>query len=812
MSFENPYIAGSSVGGTSAFIGRDDILRDVRQVLRHPKENAIVLYGQRRIGKTSVLQELEAKLPQKDAYHPVLFDLLGKVHHSLENVLRDLADTISEALEKGKVHLGSDPKTEFRKIWLPNLLNHLETKSLVLLFDEFDALDDPTYKKTSQDFFHYLRDLLFHVNPREGLNPERISFVFVIGRNIDDMDNIASALFKNIKTKRVSLLNHDDTVKLIRFSVNNKSLQWSNEAIEGVWQLTNGHPFLTQCLCSHVWENLYGDEPNVPPIVTLKNIEAAIPKTLESSKSALEWLWGGLPPAERIVISALADTGAEVISESHLELLLKKSGVQVVIKELQDAPRLLKDWDLIEPVEDGYRFRVELLRRWIEKNKPLSQVQKELENIIPVANNLYKAGEGFYNSSQLDAALSSLREAIRVNPNHVSANQLLAEILLTQKKADEARKILEKLYKYQPSAAHERLIQTLLILAQSSDDEDEQISLYKRVLEIDAEHPEAKSQLSNAWERQGDKASKKGDLGTALTAYRNAGIDDKGAEVEEKVRQQTQLYRQMQDDLKKCHSEQKHLKWKLFPLTLIFMLFIMGGFFWKYQPLQIQLETQKVEIKHLSEQSKQLTGKREEQEKEIKSLQKQLKTTIEWYEFILSLHIGIYRVMVGFYDRQQIAEKESEEITAQHPELKLLEVIPLPLGEKWGVNIGKSYSQEDAERLVTRIRKLYQKDAYIINPDCKTRFECLLKSLKKGNFRIIIGTYSNDKKRYAQEDIDLLRKKHPKLTVRKYKERTKGNWRVYIGCYTNNSAKRLRRWAINAKIAQEDSYIISCSR
>jgi len=55
---ENPNIAGNSVGGTSSFIGRSDILREVRRVLMRPLGTALILYGQRRIGKTSILQEL----------------------------------------------------------------------------------------------------------------------------------------------------------------------------------------------------------------------------------------------------------------------------------------------------------------------------------------------------------------------------------------------------------------------------------------------------------------------------------------------------------------------------------------------------------------------------------------------------------------------------------------------------------------------------------------------------------------------------------------------------------------------------------
>ncbi len=47
----NPYVAGNPVDDSPTFIGRADVLREVVRVLRRPQDNAIVLYGQRRIGK-----------------------------------------------------------------------------------------------------------------------------------------------------------------------------------------------------------------------------------------------------------------------------------------------------------------------------------------------------------------------------------------------------------------------------------------------------------------------------------------------------------------------------------------------------------------------------------------------------------------------------------------------------------------------------------------------------------------------------------------------------------------------------------------
>jgi len=500
---QNPYVAGNPVGDSTAFVGRADVLREVLRVLRHAKNNAIVLYGQRRIGKTSVLQELQAQLPKKGSYQPVFFDLQDKAKWPLERVVRDL---------------GTTPETTFHQVWLPKLLNTLPAESsLVLLFDEFDVLADPGSEQAGAAFFPYLRDLL-------AINSKALNFVFVIGRNVDDLSNIALSLFKGTRAK------------LVRLAEANDSLHWSDDTIETVWQLTCGHPFLTQHLCDKVWENIYDDDPEDPPTVTIKDVETAIPETLDASRNTLEWLWDGLPPAERVVAAALAEAGAGVITDTQLEHLLYESGVRVVIRELQNAPQLLQSWDLIEQVDGGYRFRVELLRRWIAEYKPLRRVQDELDRVQPVADSLYQAGLGLYRSHQLEAALPPLRQAVNLNPNHVGVSQLLADILLAQGQANDAREILERLYKYQPAAARPRLIQALLALAQSNDNENEQLKFYEQVLGLDAEQAEAKSGRLGIWQRRSDEAHKAGDLETALAAFRTVHFDDKVAEVEREIR------------------------------------------------------------------------------------------------------------------------------------------------------------------------------------------------------------------------------------------------------------------------------------
>ena len=151
----NPYIAGNPVGGSPAFIGRETILRSVLRMLESPSENAIVLYGQRRIGKTSVLQELARRLPVDGPYHPVYFDLQDKAALPLAQVLTELAQQLAAQLQLSPPDKWqADAPQAFRTTFIPTILDQLPPDhSLVLLFDEFDVLDNPAENQAGAAFF-----------------------------------------------------------------------------------------------------------------------------------------------------------------------------------------------------------------------------------------------------------------------------------------------------------------------------------------------------------------------------------------------------------------------------------------------------------------------------------------------------------------------------------------------------------------------------------------------------------------------------------------------------------------------------------
>jgi tetratricopeptide (TPR) repeat protein len=526
----NPYISANPVGKGHAYIGRRDLLENIVNTLDNPNEYGTFLYGQRRIGKSSVLQRLAQQLSDHSRFVPVYVDLQDKAALTLDQLLKQLAENISyytgsESFDQWT----TDIQYDFQHVFIPYVLEQLHQQNcLVLLFDEFDILDTPTHDQAVSAFFPFVKKLM-------ALDSNHLKFVFVIGRRPEELSNVYHSNFIDLKSNHVSLLNPQEAESLIRLSEQNESMIWSSQTIEKVIELTSGHPYLTQQLCQVIWDKKHEKKRLSTVYVEYQDIENSLSKALACSTNSLEWLWDGLGPAERVIISALAECGPELISQENLKNKLQENGVRIVSDELHDAPRVLEEWNYILSENGGFRMRVEMLRQWIVEKKPLFRVKDELDRIVPVAENLFQAAYRLYQSGELNETRHLLKRSLGHNPNHMKANQLLADILIDEGNFLEARKLLEMLYEYNPSLARPRLIQTLLSQAKQLSDESEQLSLYETVLNLDEHQPEALSECSRLWEKKGDHAFKQNNYDFALTAYEKAGNSDKIENVKQTI-------------------------------------------------------------------------------------------------------------------------------------------------------------------------------------------------------------------------------------------------------------------------------------
>ncbi len=147
---KNPYVVGRQLQGKREFFGRQDTLDRIKKDLDNFTTNTLVLFGQRRIGKTSILGQLEQTLPVAN-YLSIFFDLQYYTNSPLNQILADLVDKIAEktTLEAPPLHKFDDQGHYFCDTFLPSLYKTLEQEQrLVFLFDELDALDQTIDKNS----------------------------------------------------------------------------------------------------------------------------------------------------------------------------------------------------------------------------------------------------------------------------------------------------------------------------------------------------------------------------------------------------------------------------------------------------------------------------------------------------------------------------------------------------------------------------------------------------------------------------------------------------------------------------------------
>jgi tetratricopeptide (TPR) repeat protein len=162
----NPYIAGGPVFASELFLGREPLIQRILQTIH---TNSLLLHGERRIGKTSLLHHLRRRLEALDdpeyRFHPVYIDLQGTAE---EKFFATVADQIYEALAAVAGDPGRQPALARAAGYdhhdlvreLHGLLKDLQEKSrkrvkLVLLIDEVDELNhyDPRVNQKLRSLF-----------------------------------------------------------------------------------------------------------------------------------------------------------------------------------------------------------------------------------------------------------------------------------------------------------------------------------------------------------------------------------------------------------------------------------------------------------------------------------------------------------------------------------------------------------------------------------------------------------------------------------------------------------------------------------
>ena len=368
QEIDNPYVTGIPLTAQQdIFVGRTDISRRIENLLLDRRRPPLLLYGQRRMGKTSLLNNLGRLLPH--TIIPLFVDLQGPVSYANDhagffyNIARSMRNSIKQQRDIDipllqMETLTRDPFTVF-DVWLDALEESLHTtEGNIILFalDEFEALDKALRDERLNEarVLGTLRHIIQHRT--------RIKVLLAGSHTLQEFQRWSS-YFINAQVVQISYLTEVESRQLIEEPIQDFALRYQPDAIQLILELTRGHPFLIQLLCGEIVVLKNEQLTEFRRLATVTDVAAAIPKALDVGTLFFTDI-------AQNQIDRKAKALLNFISRHNQGVMLNKEDLLVAnlnAEELDLALVSLIQRELIEETSEGFRFQVELIRRWFAK-------------------------------------------------------------------------------------------------------------------------------------------------------------------------------------------------------------------------------------------------------------------------------------------------------------------------------------------------------------------------------------------------------------------------------------------------------------
>ena len=513
----HPFITGGSCGGTPCFAGRSEVVAELELVLRRPGRAVFVIDAARAMGKSSLLAELRARLPSRGPFVPVPVVPSGATPTSV--AVAALGAAIAAAAGVEAPDPGVWPEEAVLRRFLPSVLAGLPAGGrLVFLVDEAEAPLDPSRRDGPGGLLAWLASAV-------ELAPDRVAVVIASGRFAEPAQALVRCFGPTVR-RRLGPLSERDVRLLTAHAAREGPHRFAPAGAEMLWRLTRGHPALVQVLAAAAWDAAAAPAAELGEREVL---EAWVP-ALERGGPVFAWMWEGLSTAAQVVASALTvQDELSPTSSGTLAEVLHRAGVRAVLPALEDAPRALRNAEVLVADPEVLEFQSALFRRWVQAEHPPAQTLLLLDRLDPVAQAAVEAAAAAWlrgGAAAAEGVVEALRGALDRNPNHAEAAGLLAEVHHARGQSAEAQRVLERLFSAQPAAARARLLRVLLDRAEAAADDEARVPLLRRALEVAPGHREASEELARAWARLGDAAIRANDLDRARELYRLAGRSD----------------------------------------------------------------------------------------------------------------------------------------------------------------------------------------------------------------------------------------------------------------------------------------------
>ncbi|MDY7012766.1 MAG: AAA family ATPase [Cyanobacteriota bacterium] len=361
----NPYVIGDPVEGR-LFVGREDILRELEELWIHNQHlQSVVLYGHRRMGKTSILRNIATHSGSEVRVIYVNLQGLSSIARGVGEVFLAICDEIADALNLPRpddAELLELPQRTFER-YLKQVLKQIDKKGLIIALDEFETLEALIEAgQIPADFMGFLRSLV-------QMSPQ-LAFAFAGLHTLEEMTaDYFQPFFASVIPIRVGFLKPAATRQLLVNPSEDFPLDYTPEARDRVQSLTAGQPFLVQLvgfqLVRRYNDRVFEEGRKQNPCFEVEDVDAAInPEFFQRGRYYFEGVWKAAQDAagQQAILQVLAP---------HPEGLREEDLRSALGVEVEDWERTLQDLqrhDVIEKRGGRWRIAIELFRRWVRRS------------------------------------------------------------------------------------------------------------------------------------------------------------------------------------------------------------------------------------------------------------------------------------------------------------------------------------------------------------------------------------------------------------------------------------------------------------
>ncbi len=424
----NPYRAGTPVGGADLFVGREELLHAIFSRLLSGNTQPILLRGPRRMGKTSILRQVqwlmearerlealglqrsqiadiqrqvvvftslqELPLEQANQVSAFFLHILGQIHQQAR---------IPELWAPGQKRMSPFPAVAFRET-LERWIHTFIQAPVIILLDEWDEL----YREAYQDLARNLR-VIIEYRQLEHVN-WIISSTWVMVREVAQF---GSPFYNQTFNLEVGPLTWDAARRLVIEPSDRVGVDWQGEAVVAALQQTGLRPYLLQLVCSKALDQLMRDpRAHQEGVITVDILRRALGEILQDAQYSDQYfgfLWDrepGMPPREdqvdavgRLILWVLTEhyphplTRTEIL-DSIESTFRERNFDPLPMDFLQD--RFQPQMELLHPIFDAitregdkYTLSIPLIHAWLQER--LASYGDREELILHLYRDVWKA-------------------------------------------------------------------------------------------------------------------------------------------------------------------------------------------------------------------------------------------------------------------------------------------------------------------------------------------------------------------------------------------------------------------------------------